>query len=262
MNAQRRWKMAAAFVTAAIVAAGMAVAPGAAEPGAVESGPAEQSTGLRARKGPVTSHGVRAGEPAKPLVTHLPSAKFIGTPRELKSHARLEPYDAEKVRPAFLIPEGCTNLARGKPVTSSDTLPIIGELELVTDGDKRAGDGAYVELAPGLQWVRIDLQRRCRMYGILFWHYHAAARVYHDVVVQVSDDPDFIDGVRTVYNNDYDNSAGLGLGRDLEYVDDYQGRLIDAGGVCGRYVRLYSAGSTDGDPNHYIEVEVHGKAVE
>jgi len=230
--------------------------------GGAEAGEVKQPTGIRALEGPVTSTCVRPGEATQPLVTDLPEALFDGTPKNIKPTPMLEKY-IDKPRPPFLIPEGCTNLARGKPVTSSDSMPIIGEVAFVTDGHKEGCDGSYVELAPGRQWVQIDLERRCRLYGILLWHYHRQARVYHDVVVQVSDDPDFTEGVRTVYNNDYDNSSGLGIGRDLEYVEDHRGRLIDAGGVCGRYVRLYSAGNTSNDDaNHYIEVQVHGKAVE
>ena len=37
-----------------------------------------------------------------------------------------------------------------------------------------------------------------------------------------------------------------------------EGRLIDCKGVTGRYIRLYSNGSTAGDMNHYVEVEVYG----
>ena len=85
------------------------------------------------------------------------------------------------------------------------------------------------------------------------------ARVYHDVVVQVADDPDFIKDVQTVFNNDFDNSSGLGIGKDREYIEDSIGKLIDAKGVKGRYVRLYSKGNTSNDQNHYIEVEVFGK---
>jgi hypothetical protein len=32
-------------------------------------------------------------------------------------------------------------------------------------------------------------------------------------------------------------------------------------GVQGRYVRLYSRGNTANDLNHYVEVEIYGKAV-
>ena len=116
-----------------------------------------------------------------------------------------------------------------------------------------------MELAPGLQWVQIDLQQRAVIDAIALWHYPATPRVYHDVVVQVSDDPDFRTGVTTVFNNDYDNSSGLGAGRDMEYVEDYRGRVIETGGAAGRYVRLYSAGNIDNDQNHYVEVEVYGR---
>jgi len=220
---------------------------------------AEQPKGsIRTQKGPVTSKGVKKGEETEPIKAELPKAMFEGTPKNIKPSPHLEKY-LDKDRPPFLVPKGCTNLAAKKPVKSSDSMPIIGEVDLVTDGDKEGTDGSYVELAPGLQWVQIDLQQKAKIYAILVWHYHAEGRVYHDMVIQVSDDPDFIEGVKTVFNNDFDNSAGLGIGHDMEYIEDYRGRLIDAGGVEGRYVRLYSAGNTSNDQNHYIEVEVFGK---
>jgi len=77
----------------------------------------------------------------------------------------------------------------------------------------------------------------------------------------VSDDPDFVSGVTTVFNNDHDNSAGLGIGRDKEYIEVNEGRLIDSKGVAARYVRVYSQGNTSNDMNHYVEVEVHGTPV-
>ncbi|HOQ88675.1 MAG TPA: hypothetical protein PLX03_00915, partial [Candidatus Hydrogenedentes bacterium] len=80
-----------------------------------------------------------------------------------------------------------------------------------------------------------------------------------DVIVQVSDDPEFKEGVKTLYNNDIDNSAGLGVGQDKEYIENYKGRLIDAKGVKARYIRLYSNGNTADDRNHYVEVEVWGR---
>ena len=193
-----------------------------------------------------------------PLNIRLPGAEIDGTPKHIKPHANLEKYTG-KSRPPFMVPEGTTNLALGGPVTASDSDPIIGELTYVTDGDKQSNDGYYVELMPGTQWIQIDLKQACAIYAVLVWHYHAQFRVYHDVVVQVADDPDFIENVRTIYNNDFDNSAGLGVGKDLEYIEDFRGRLIDARGVKARYVRLYSKGSTDDDMNHYVEVEVHGK---
>ena len=193
------------------------------------------------------------------LETELPKPLFVGTPKPIKV-ANLEPLRQGK-RPDFMVPAGTVNLASGKEVTGSDEWPVIGELEYLTDGDKEGTDGYFVELGPNLQFVQIDLEAQADLSAVIVWHYHASPRVYHDVIVQVSDDPDFGNGVKTIFNNDNDNSARLGVGSDRPYVETYEGRLIDAGGVRGRYVRLYSNGSTADGMNHYIEVEVFGKPV-
>ncbi|MCX6894030.1 MAG: discoidin domain-containing protein [Verrucomicrobia bacterium] len=192
-----------------------------------------------------------------PLQIELPKPLFVGTPVPLKL-PNLEPARTGK-RPDFLVPAGTVNLAKGKKVTGSDSEPVMGTLDLVTDGDKAGDEGTWVELGPGKQWVQIDLEKSSEIYGVLVWHFHAQARAYLGVVVQVSDDPEFKTGVTTIFNNDSANVHGLGAGKDLAYVEDYQGKLIDAKGVKGRYVRLYSAGNTTNKLNHYTEVEVFGK---
>jgi hypothetical protein len=136
--------------------------------------------------------------------------------------------------------------------------PVIGELDMVTDGEKAGGDGYFIELGPGPQWVQIDLGAPHPLQAILAWHYHSQARVYRDVIVQASNDPAFKTGVTTVYNNDHDNSSKLGGGKDKEYIEVAEGRLFDPKGVKGRYIRLYSNGNTTNDLNHYVEVEVYG----
>jgi hypothetical protein len=78
----------------------------------------------------------------------------------------------------------------------------------------------------------------------------------------VADDADFVTNVKTIFNNDIDNSAGQGVGTNMHYTDTYEGKLIDAKGVKGRYVRLYSNGNSSNEQNHYTEVEVYGKAAE
>jgi hypothetical protein len=185
---------------------------------------------------------------------------FVGTPQPAKVLNLEKPLG--KPRPPFLAPVGTKNVALGKKVTSSDEMPIIGDLEQITDGDKEAADGSYVELGPFKQYVTIDLGAKYEIYAIAVWHYHKQGNVYFDVVVQVADDPDFITNVNTVFNNDIDNSIGLGVGKDMHYVETHEGKLIDAKGVQGRYVRLYSNGNNTNDLNHYIEVEVYGKPVE
>jgi hypothetical protein len=190
-----------------------------------------------------------------PLPIVLPAPAFRGTPKPLDEPNVEEPLG--KPRPPFLAPQGAVNLALGRRVTASDPAPSAGELDFVTDGAKEASDFGYLQLQPDSQWVQIDLQSRCTIYAVLVWHNHADARVYRDVVVQVSDDPDFLTA-RTVFNNDFDNSSGLGIGFDKGYVETAEGKLIDCKGVEARYVRLFSSGNHMDDKNHYTEVEVFG----
>jgi len=195
-----------------------------------------------------------------PLEIKLPRPMFVGTEKPIRV-SNLKKLSTEDRTP-FLAPAGTTNVALGKPVTSSDEEPIIGEIEMITDGDKEAADGSYVELGPSLQHVTIDLEGMYEIFAVAIWHYHQQPQVYFDIVVQVADDSDFITNVRTLFNNDTDNSAGLGAGTDMHYVETNQGKLIDAKGVKARYVRLYSNGNNNNDLNHYIEVEVYGKSAE
>lgn len=195
------------------------------------------------------------GSDLEAITIELPEAFFGGTPVDYWA-PNLEPVDY-KDREPFMAPKGTSNVAAGKPVTSSAP-PVHGELKQVTDGDKRYARTSLVELPEGVQWVQIDLEKETAIYAILVWHFHEGKRVYFDVIVQVSNDKEFKDKVTTIYNNDCDNSAGLGLGKDNEYVEDYKGRLMDAKGVPARFVRLYTKGNTGDELNHYVEVEVFG----
>ena len=192
-----------------------------------------------------------------PLKTELPPELIEGTPKPINV-PNLE--QAPTKAPEMMVPEGTVLLSKDKKVTSNDDLPIIGDLKLITDGDKLAGEGYYVELKEGVVWVQIDLEKSSAVNAIWVWHFHSQKRAYHDVIVQVSDDPEFKTGVTTVFNNDYDDSAKMGKGGDKPYVETRFGKLIDAKGAKGRYVRLYSNGNTSNQMNHYIEVEVFGKA--
>lgn len=191
-----------------------------------------------------------------PLKLNPPRPLFPGTPKPIEV-PNLD--TASGPRPDFMVPAGTVNLSAGKPVTASDEFPVIGDVEYVTDGDKDGEDGYFVELGPDLQWVQIDLEQSATLYAVAVWHYHKQPRVYLDVVIQLSDDPEFKKGVTTLYNNDHDNSAGMGKGADLAWIESNEGRIIDAKGTKARYVRLYSGGNTSDSMNHYIEVEVYGK---
>jgi hypothetical protein len=191
------------------------------------------------------------------LALELPAVDIVGTPQPIKVPNLDESGEAN--RKPLLVPAGVTNLAKNKKVTSSDKTPIVGELDLITDGDKEAAEGCEVELAPGLQWVQIDLAKSANLYAIAIWHFHRQKRAYKSVVVQVSDDVTFKTGVTTVFNTDHLNVNKLGTGNDKHYVETNNGKLIGVNGVKARYVRLYSAGNTSNNGNHYIEVEVYGK---
>ncbi|MEK7794439.1 MAG: hypothetical protein AAB353_07910, partial [Candidatus Hydrogenedentota bacterium] len=163
-----------------------------------------------------------------------------------------------KPRPPFMAPAGTTNVAKGKTVTASGG-PEFGKLELLVDGDKGYKKDSLIGLPAGHQWVQIDLGATHELYALLLWHFHEGERVYFDVAVQVSDDPKFEKGVTVVWNNDHDNSAGLGKGDKQEYIESYKGKLIDMGGAKGRYVRLYSKGNTTDETNEYVEAEIYGR---
>jgi hypothetical protein len=222
----------------------------------------KQNTSLPAPSGKAAVDDVAASE-LVPLDIKLPRPTFAshrwGNFRDLIPN--LEPL-SKKPRPPFLAPVGTKNVALGKPVTCTDENPIIGKLEMITDGDKEADEGSFVELGePFLQHVTINLEAEYNIYAIVFWHYHKQHRAYFDVIVQVADDPGFTINMKTLFNNDHDNSAGFGIGKDKNYLDTSEGKLIDAGGVRTRYIRLYSNGSDLDEFNHYIEVEVYGKPV-
>ena len=190
------------------------------------------------------------------LKIQLPKPMFVGTPKNIRT-PNLETITG-KPRGPFMVPVGTALLSAGKPVAASDKEPVIGEIAFVTDGKKSGEDGYYVEFGPMLQWAQIDLGKSQELHAIVAWHYHSQARVYRDVVVQASDDKDFISGVTTVFNNDHDNTSGLGAGKDKEYIETFDGKLFDPKGIKARYVRLTSGGNTSNDMNHYVEVEVYG----
>ncbi|HYT61117.1 MAG TPA: hypothetical protein VEL06_13160 [Haliangiales bacterium] len=197
-----------------------------------------------------------AEAPAKEaLALQLPAPTLKGTPEDLPKGPNIEPL-TDKPRPPFMVPRGVTNVALGKPVTSS-VAPFSGELNQITDGKKEAFDYDAVEFKKGTQWVQVDLGDAYSIYAIALWHDHRYIQVMHDVIVQVSDDPAFKTNVQTLFNNDVDNSAALGAGTDREYFETHQGKVIDAKGVKARYLRGYTKGSTSSALNCWQEIEVY-----
>ena len=192
-----------------------------------------------------------------PLPLQLPLPTLKGTPDDLPTGPNIEKVP-DKPRPAFMAPKGVKNIALGKKVTSSVEKLYTGALPQITDGKKEAYDEQVVEMRKGTQWVQIDLEKECPIYAIVIWHDHRWLQVFHDIVVQAADDPEFTKNVRTIFNNDVDNSSGLGIGTDKEYFENHEGKLIDTKGIKARYLRFYSKGSSLSAYNVYQEIEVYG----
>ena len=190
----------------------------------------------------------------------LPAPHSSGTPKEIKSDNLEKDPGPGKLRAPIMVPPGCDKLltSESTKVTVSEEA-VTGENEYVVDGDKTPDATCMLQLPAGLQWVQLDLGSQHEIWGVCVWHDQGDDRVYKDVVVQASNDPAFIDGIQTIFNNDHDNSARLGPGKDKEYRERNDGRPMAANGLKARYVRCYSRGSSSEPVNNYIEIEVFGK---
>jgi len=193
-----------------------------------------------------------------PLDIKLPSPAFKGTPKDIQTNSYTEPYP-DKPRPAFMVPAGLKNLAPDAKITCSDKNVSADDLKKLADGDKEAADQSVVLLRKNTQYVQLDLAQPSEIFAIVIWHAFASPKVYRDVIVQAADDADFTKGVKTIFNNDQDNSSGLGVGTDREYFETHEGKLIDAKGVKTQFLRFYSKGSTESALNEYTELEVYGR---
>jgi hypothetical protein len=192
-----------------------------------------------------------------PLQLKLPAADPVSTPKNAPAGTTIEP--TPKPQPPLLIPKDTGNVAPGKKITCSDKNVTASELAKLTDGDKEADGSSIVLLHKGLQWVQFDLGLPREIFAVVIWHAHDSPKVYRSVIVQAADDQDFTENVRTLFSNDRDNSAGLGVGADRQYFESYRGRIIDAKGARARYLRLYSNGSTESPLNEYTEVEIYAR---
>lgn len=187
--------------------------------------------------------GVPTANAEKLLRIEYPKPFFHSGPLRAAMTRTMEPPRKEgEPMPVYMVPEGTVLVSKGRPVMSSD--PTARQLARLTDGDKSSEEGTVIELAPGLQWIQIDLENSVGLSAIAFWHQFRLDRVYLDVIV--------------------DDSAGFGVGKDPTYVETNHGRVIIGKGTRARYVRCYSNGNTSWDQlgsskkNEYVEIEVYG----
>jgi hypothetical protein len=155
--------------------------------------------------------------------------------------------------------EGTTLLSRRKKITASDDEPLVGELPMLVDGQKKGAEESCVQWFGG-EHFQVDLGATYAIHAIVMWRDHHKASIHQDVIVSVSDDPEFSKDVTVVFNNAKDNSAELGAGTDKEYIETFEGKLIKTKNVKGRYVRVYSGGNYGDDMSTFVEIEVYGEA--
>lgn len=201
---------------------------------------------------------VAAAEDLVPLKPKLPAPAFVGTPKDAPAGTTAGPAN-DKTKGPLMIPKDATNIAPGKKISTSDTNSSPAVLVKLTDGDKEANDAAVVMLRKGTQYVQFDLGAPHELFALVFWHSHDTPKVYHDVIVQIADDAEFTKNLRTLFNNDQDDSSHRGIGTDREYFETNEGKVVDAKGEKAQYVRLYSKGNTDSSLNEYTEVEIYGR---
>jgi hypothetical protein len=179
-----------------------------------------------------------------PLMLKLPAPAFKGTPKDIQLSSYVEPL-SDKPRPPMMVPAGLKNIAPSAKLSSSDKNATADALAKVVDGDKEASEQSIIYLRKGTQWVQMDFGSPQEIFAIVIWHAHNSSKVYHDIIVQAADDQDFLQNVKTIFNNDQDNTSGQGVGTDREYFETHEGKLIDAKGITTRYLRFYSKGSTE-----------------
>jgi len=195
-----------------------------------------------------------------------PDAVTRATPGYPKSLKKPDNYQEQTKRAPFMAPPGVTNLALKKLVTCSieEDDFIEGFADQITDGVKKSGNGDYVDLGPELQWAQVDLGGNHAVYCVVVWHFYRNPIIYRDLVIQVSNDPEFKEGVTTLFNNDDDNSSGLGAGTDSAHLAAWWGEVGDARGPSNagthcRYVRVYTNGGCADESNRFVEIAVYGK---
>ena len=220
-----------------------------------------------------------SAEAMVPLKINYPPA-MAGFSGHNELGTNIECYVGSKPPVTLLVPQGTTNVALHKPITSSTgttnlyaNLPYTQHhpteiskgaptnLNWITSGDKSVCTNTdFLQVGVRKQHIQIDLGAEVSIYAVVVWHcYYYLNEVFNNVVVQICDKPEFQEGVSTIFNNDTRNELGLGAGKDRLYCETRWGKLIDAHGIKGRYVRLYSNGSNLGKSNYYIQVEVYGK---
>lgn len=189
-----------------------------------------------------------------------------------------------------------TNLARGKNVSFSEDASEASRRDDAVDGNKTNPDN-YSDPGRnngGAQWLQVDLGGLHHVEEVNLYRYWNGTRKYHDTVVLLSPDSSF-DPTKTLVlwngNRDADREWPASLsgtqgethklpkGEKEEYIETKDGKNMKVYGegvswldtdtktplpkdgehFDAGYIRVYMNGSTEGNTNHVVELEVMGE---
>ncbi len=115
----------------------------------------------------------------------------------------------------------------------------------------------FIDIGSGAQAITVDLGANFMIDGLRVWRFYGDARTYKDVIYEISTNADFTNSTK-VFNSNTTGSLGLGNGSDFTFSEKSYGHPVYFAPVEGRYVRLWSNGSSANNSNHYVEVQVFG----
>ena len=189
-----------------------------------------------------------------------------------------------------------TNLARGKNVSFSSSVSANDRKTMAVDGQKNNPDG-YSDPGGntgGAHWLQVDLGGLHHVEEVNLYRYWSDSRKYHDTVVLLSPDSSF-DPTKTLVlwngnrdenkewpaalNGETGKTHKLPRGNQEEYVETQNGKTMKVYGESvswldpntktplpkegerfdAGYIRVYMNGSTAGNTNHVVELEVMGE---
>ena len=156
---------------------------------------------------------------------------------------------------------GLRNLAFGQPVSQTGDAGYDSGSSLATDGNMRNAAWDIGPKATG-HYRQVDIGGPWNIDSLRVWHELSDSRRirYKDVVIRLSTTADFSSDVTTVFNNDLDNSLGLGAGTDGEYDETESGKIVHFPPTRARYIRLHTYGNNHDDQNRLLEVMVGQRA--
>lgn len=167
---------------------------------------------------------------------------------------------SDAVTGEYIIGDGSENVALGKPVTFTiPTKSVFGSSDetFVTDGNFDPYN-VYGTYADTYGFAIVDLGQEYVIDKLIVKAFHDWT--FEDVVLQMALDKDFTQGVYTVFNNDTDNSVGVGAGSDGTYTESGSGHCFKFSPVTARYIRFHNH-SVNGRENYSFWEEIQAYTV-